>query len=43
MNQQRTRVLLTGATGYIGRRLTERLLLNPGVDLRLFVRNEDKS
>ncbi len=36
------RVLLTGATGYIGRRLTERLTNEPDVDLRLFVRNGRK-
>jgi uncharacterized protein YbjT (DUF2867 family) len=36
------RILLTGATGYIGRRLKERLLGEPDVDLRLFVRNARK-
>ncbi len=36
------RVLLTGATGYIGRRLKERLTAEPDVDLRLFVRNGRK-
>jgi len=35
-------VLLTGATGYIGRRLKERLLEDRNVRLRLFVRNADK-
>ena len=35
-------VLLTGATGYIGRRLKERLLGDTNVRLRLFVRNADK-
>ncbi|MBN2159379.1 MAG: SDR family oxidoreductase [Spirochaetes bacterium] len=33
------KVLLTGATGYIGRRLKDILMDDPGVDLRLFVRN----
>jgi uncharacterized protein YbjT (DUF2867 family) len=36
------KVLLTGATGYIGRRLKERLLEDKGLQLRLFVRNERK-
>ena len=36
------RVLLTGATGYIGRRLQDRLLADPSVRLRLFVRNSRK-
>ncbi len=36
------KVLLTGATGYIGRRLKERLLEDNGLQLRLFVRNEGK-
>ena len=35
-------VLLTGATGYIGRRLKERLLRDENVRLRLLVRNADK-
>lgn len=35
-------VLLTGATGYIGRRLKERLFSDKNVQLRLFVRNADK-
>jgi len=35
-------VLLTGATGYIGRRLKERLLEDENIRLRLFVRNEKK-
>jgi len=35
-------ILVTGATGYIGRRLTLRLLADPGVKLRLFVRNSKK-
>jgi uncharacterized protein YbjT (DUF2867 family) len=35
-------VLLTGATGYIGRRLLERLLADGSVRLRLFVRNARK-
>ncbi|NIM60016.1 MAG: NAD(P)H-binding protein [Candidatus Aminicenantes bacterium] len=36
------KVLLTGATGYIGRRLKERLLEDKNLQLRLFVRNERK-
>ncbi len=36
------RVLITGATGYIGRRLTHRLLKDDQVDIRLFVRNKRK-
>lgn len=36
------KVLLTGATGYIGRRLKVRLLDEDDVDLRLFVRNARK-
>lgn len=36
------KVLLTGATGYIGRRLKERLLEDKNVRLRLLVRNADK-
>ena len=35
-------VLLTGATGYIGRRLLEKLLGDESVRLRLFVRNSRK-
>jgi uncharacterized protein YbjT (DUF2867 family) len=35
-------ILLTGATGYIGRRLQEKLLLDESVRLRLFVRNVRK-
>lgn len=34
------KVLLTGSTGYIGRRLKEKLLQNPHNDVRLFVRNK---
>jgi uncharacterized protein YbjT (DUF2867 family) len=37
-----TRILITGATGYIGRRLKNRLLGNPDYRLRLFVRNASK-
>jgi len=36
------KVLLTGATGYIGRRLKEKLLEDNSLQLRLFVRNEKK-
>lgn len=34
------KVLLTGSTGYIGRRLKQRLSENKDVDLRIFVRNK---
>ncbi len=34
------KVLLTGSTGYIGRRLKQILLKEPGIELRLFVRNK---
>ena len=34
------KVLLTGSTGYIGRRLKQRLLLDENIDLRLLVRNK---
>jgi len=34
-------ILLTGATGYIGRRLKQRLLGDPGVSLRLLVRHPE--
>jgi uncharacterized protein YbjT (DUF2867 family) len=37
-----TRILITGATGYIGRRLKKRLLAHPEFKLRLFVRNKLK-
>lgn len=37
MNQ--ARVLITGATGYIGRRLKQKLLDYPNVQVRVFVRN----
>jgi uncharacterized protein YbjT (DUF2867 family) len=36
------KVLLTGATGYIGRRLKEKLLEEENIRLRLFVRNKRK-
>lgn len=39
---QRTTVLITGATGYIGRRLTQRLLNDDTCNIRLFVRNKRK-
>ncbi len=35
-------VLITGATGYVGRRLSERLLREPDLRLRLLVRNRRK-
>ena len=39
---ERRTVLVTGATGYIGRRLTHRLLKDGRYDIRLFVRNRRK-
>lgn len=36
------RILITGATGYIGRRLTQRFLKDTSYDIRLFVRNKRK-
>jgi len=39
MLMNRTRVLITGATGYIGRRLKHKLLQDPELQVRLFVRN----
>jgi uncharacterized protein YbjT (DUF2867 family) len=36
-------ILLTGATGYIGRRLLKKLLTDESVRLRLFVRNARKA
>ncbi len=36
------KILLTGSTGYIGRRLAAKLLENSNVHLRLFVRNSKK-
>lgn len=36
------KILLTGATGYIGRRLSYELVKNPDIQLRLFVRNRKK-
>ncbi|MDX1776526.1 MAG: NAD(P)H-binding protein, partial [Desulfobulbales bacterium] len=38
----KTKILITGATGYIGRRLKHRLLDHPDYQLRLFVRNKRK-
>jgi uncharacterized protein YbjT (DUF2867 family) len=35
----RTRILITGATGYIGRRLKNKLLGHPDLQMRVFVRN----
>jgi uncharacterized protein YbjT (DUF2867 family) len=35
-------ILLTGSTGYIGRRLAAKLIKEPDVHLRLFVRNRKK-
>lgn len=34
------KILLTGSTGYIGRRLKEKLLEDENIDLRLYVRNK---
>ena len=34
------KVLLTGSTGYIGRRLKQKLLDDESVDLKLLVRNK---
>ena len=34
------KVLLTGSTGYIGRRLKEKLLEEKDINLRLFARNK---
>ena len=39
--QQKT-ILVTGATGYIGRRLTQRLLEKASVNVRILVRNRNK-
>lgn len=39
---RRKKILITGATGYIGRRLKERLLADPDLALRLLVRNAGK-
>jgi uncharacterized protein YbjT (DUF2867 family) len=39
---EKTKILITGATGYIGRRLKNRLLVNQNYQLRLFVRNKRK-
>ena len=41
ISQNKT-VLVTGATGYIGRRLTQRLLDSADIDVRLLVRNKNK-
>jgi len=42
MGSLQTRVLVTGATGYIGRRLADRLIHEEGHAVRLFVRNAAK-
>jgi uncharacterized protein YbjT (DUF2867 family) len=36
------KILLTGATGYIGRRLKERLLQDERIELRVLVCNKKK-
>lgn len=41
-NHEKQTILITGATGYIGRRLVQRLLLRPEFHLRLLVRNRLK-
>ncbi len=41
-SRPKKKVLITGATGYIGRRLIERLLFRQDVSLRLMVRNKAK-
>ncbi len=41
-SQASKKILITGATGYIGRRLIHRLLASSHYDLRLFVRNRLK-
>jgi len=38
----RTRILITGTTGYIGRRLKSKLLQYPELQIRVFVRNARK-
>jgi uncharacterized protein YbjT (DUF2867 family) len=42
MTNKKKRILITGATGYIGRRLENKLLKEENLELRLFVRNIDK-
>jgi uncharacterized protein YbjT (DUF2867 family) len=39
---EKTKILVTGATGYIGRRLKKRLMAHGDYQLRLFVRNKRK-
>nr|MBF0223537.1 SDR family oxidoreductase [Desulfobulbaceae bacterium] len=41
-DNSKIKILITGATGYIGRRLEERLLARQDVYVRLLVRNADK-
>jgi len=36
------KILVTGATGYIGRRLKDRLLQRPDIQVRLLIRNKNK-
>lgn len=44
MNEREStgKILVTGATGYIGRRLVERLLERPDIEVRVLVRNRNK-
>jgi uncharacterized protein YbjT (DUF2867 family) len=42
MRNKKKKILITGATGYIGRRLKNRLLEEKNLALRLFVRNINK-
>jgi len=42
MTTQKRTVLVAGATGYIGWRLTQRLLDKANIDVRLLVRNKNK-
>ena len=42
MKESKKHILITGATGYIGRRLTTLLLNRDEISLRLLVRNRNK-
>jgi uncharacterized protein YbjT (DUF2867 family) len=41
-DMKKTRILITGATGYIGRRLKKKLMADPELQIRIFVRNAAK-